>query len=166
MAEDLNRGSEDMLNKMGEEIVKRLQDKLIEGGEHGPKLASGSLIGTMRSEVVSNEEGKSVLRIYAEDYLRYVDKGRRPGSFPPISAIREWTRTKMIPERAAYPIARKIAEEGIKPLNIINPTIDEVTLEFKPEMEKEMARLVGVVLVNDVFNQTTTKGRIVAKSLR
>lgn len=165
MSKKLENKAEEVLQRYGEEIVKRFQDRLIEGGEHGPKLATGSLIGTMRAEV-KTEGGKSILRVYAEPYLRYVDRGRRPGSFPPLSAIKEWTRVKMIPERLAYPIAKKIADEGIKPLNFINPTIDDVTIEFKPEMEEAFADVIGVVLANDVFNQTTTKGRILSKKFR
>ena len=120
----------------------------------------------MESLVIQDDQGRTAVHLIAEDYLRYVDKGRRPGKFPPVTAIRDWVRTKGLPERAVYPIGRAIAIKGIEALNIVNPTIDKVEATFLPEYEKELERIVGVVLVNDVFSETNTKGRIIPKTLR
>ena len=158
----ISQGSEEIANKFMAKLVEKLQRKLIDKG----KLATGSLIGQMKYDVKVDSQGRAVGRLFSEDYLRYVDKGRRPGKQPPLKAIKEWTRVKMIPEKYAFPIARKIGREGIKGINIINPTIEEVTVSFIPEYEEELARLVGVTLVNDIFNQTNTKGQIIPKTLR
>ena len=158
----LNEGLDDIANEFGAELVKRLQRALIDKG----KLASGSLIGQMNYRVKSDKKGNTVVQLFAEDYLRFVDKGRRPGKQPPLRAIKEWTRIKLLPEKLAFPIARKIGKVGIKGINIINPTIDKLVIDFLPEYEEEMARLLGVVLVNDVFSKTNTKGRILPKTVR
>ena len=48
------------------------------------------------------------------DHALYVEKGRRPGKRPPMSAIQRWMAAKGIPSRAAFPIARAIGKRGIK----------------------------------------------------
>lgn len=158
----LEGGIDDIANEFGAELVKRLQRELINNG----KLASGSLIGQMDYKVKSDKKGNTVVQLFSEDYFRFVDKGRRPGKQPPLRAIKEWTRIKLIPEKFAFPIAKKIGEVGIKGLNIINPTIDKLVVEFLPLYEEEMVQLLGVVLVNDIFNKTNTKGRIIPKTVR
>lgn len=159
---NIQNGSELVADKFMNELVERLQRKLIDK----KKFASGSLIGQMRYEVQTDAQGRVVGRIFAADYFRFVDRGRRPGKQPPLEEIKRWTRIKLIPEKLAFPIARKIGRVGIPGINIINPTIDEVTVDFLPQYEEELAQLVGVVLVNDIFNVTTTKGRIIPKTLR
>src|SRR5262245_4832010 len=47
----------------------------------------------------------------SEPYAPYIEFGTRP-HFPPLEPIREWCRHKGIPESAAFPIAKKIAEIG------------------------------------------------------
>lgn len=160
--QNISKGSTKVYDAFGAELVKRLQRQLIDK----KKLATGALIGQLSYDVKTNADGKAVVRIFAEDYFRYVDRGRRPGKQPPLEAIKAWTRVKFIPERLAFPIARKIGREGIPGIFIVNPTIDNLLLDFAPKYEQELSDLIGVVLVNDVFSQTTTKGRIIPKTLR
>jgi len=65
-----------------------------------------------------------------------------------------------------YPIAKKISERGITKTNVISISINEVQRIFLPSFEKEMAKLVGVILVNDIFNKTNTLGQMIPKNLR
>ncbi len=72
----------------------------------------------------------------AENYLTFVDKGvsgtekkhATPYSYrtkyPPIQAIKQWTRLKGMPEEAAYGIQRNIFRFGMKPTNVIKIVID------------------------------------------
>jgi len=152
---------ESFSNEYGELLVGKLRKALADRD----KYATGNLVDTMYYEVAT-ADGKSVVRVNANDYLRFVDKGRAPGKFPPLSAISRWASVRLISQRAVFPIARKIARQGIPPTNVIALTIEEVNREFLPMYEKHLANLVGVVLVNDVFNQTTTRGRIIPKKLR
>lgn len=158
----INKGVTKVADEFGKELVSRLQRALIDK----KKLATGSLIGQMTHEVKSNDQGQTIVQIFAEDYFRFVDKGRRPGKQPPLEAIKQWTRVKLISEKAAFPIARKIGKFGIPPANIINPTLDELVVEFEGAYAEEMENILGAVLVNDIFNQTNTKGRIIPKTLR
>lgn len=154
----VNRSIESLSDEYGELLVAALKKNLADVG----KYASGDLIDTMYYEV-KTADGKSLIQLSANSYLRFVDKGRAPGKYPPLSAISRWASIKGISQRAVFPIARKIAEKGIPATNVINTTLDEVKRQFLPIYERNLADIVGVVLVNDIFNQTTTKGRIISK---
>jgi len=140
---------------------EKLKDELIDKG----KEASGTLVNSIRTNI-RTDGNKFVIEVFAEDYFRFVDQGRRPGKFPPPEVIRSWVALKGIAEEAAFPIARKIATQGIAATPIINPALDKVAAENAETFEKVLERAAGAVLVNDVFSQTNTKGQILPKSLR
>lgn len=93
------------------------------------KIASGDLIRSLDTRVLKTGFGTSyTLKILAEEYLKYVESGRKPNSkAPPIEPIKKWTREKGIPEGLAYPIAKSIGIKGIKPLDVIAKAFDAVT---------------------------------------
>jgi len=145
----------------GDAIVKAMRDNLIKLD----KNATGNAIKSLTVNVFQ-DGGKSVLRFSAIDYLEWIDKGRKPGRFPPLSAISKWATVKGISQRFVFPIARKIARDGIKATNVIRPTIKQVEKDFKSNYDKQLEKIVGVVIVNDIFNQTNTKGQIIPSGLR
>ncbi len=74
--------------------------------------------GRLRSSI-SQEVDKSQMPLWAKvgtnvEYAAPVEFGRRPGSFPPLAAIRAWTIRKGIGAGAAFPIAQAIARRGTK----------------------------------------------------
>ena len=149
-------------NAYGDAIVKAMGVNLRALG----KSATGSLIKSLEVEVVQ-DDGKSVIRLSAEDYLRWVDQGRKPGGkYPPLHAISKWVKLKGISQRAVFPIAKKIAEEGIKKTDVVKKTITETERRYKKVFDKHLEKIIGVVIVNDIFNQTNTKGQIIPKNLR
>ena len=148
-------------NDYGELLVKTLKRNLKRLG----KNASGSLVNGMYYEV-KEADGKTAIHLNANDYLRNVDKGRKPGKFPNMAAISRWASIKGISQKAVFPIARSIAKKGIPKTDVINITIKEVHKIFVPSFKKEMENMVGTILVNDIFNASNTKGHMVAKKLR
>lgn len=158
----INRGIESLADEFGEVLVTVLKRGLVDEG----KYATGSLVDTISYGVKVNSEGKAVVQISAADYLRYVDKGRRPGKFPNVTALSRWARAKGISQRAVYPIGKKIAEQGTPATNVVSESIDKAIQQFLPEYEKNLADLLGVVMLNDIFNQSTTRGKILPKDLR
>ena len=159
--ESVNRSIASLADEYGEVLVRTLKRELVDEG----KYATGSLIDTMFYDV-RLDNSLAVVELNANPYLRYVDQGRRPGKFPPIQAIRRWVNVRGLPARATFPIARAIAQRGIPATNVVNRSIDLTEAEFLPEYEQNLADLVGIVLVNDIFNQTTTQGRILPAGLR
>lgn len=101
-----------LLDEWGADLVADVLAALASGNN----VASGRLYGSLRHEVRESIDELAVA-VVEEDYGKFLDKGRRPGKQPPLDRIREWCRLRGIPERAAYPIARKIGRFGTRPTN-------------------------------------------------
>lgn len=83
--------------------------------------ASGNFAKNLKLEMNGNNA-----KITAPRYVGAMEGGRVAGRRPPVAIIRDWiiAKNKMganIPLEAAYPIAKKIGEEGIKVPNEHNP---------------------------------------------
>jgi hypothetical protein len=73
--------------------------------------------------------------LLGNDYIFALDKGRKPGKFPPVKNIRDWVRRKLgVKERevngVAYVIGRKISEDGTR---IYNDPKEGIELDKKVE---------------------------------
>jgi hypothetical protein len=109
-----------LANEFGKDYVKILVG-LLKGNKPYPKVASGSLINSINYRLQDTAQGINVI-LLANDYLKYVDQGRRPGTYPPIQAIQRWVAIKGIPKQAAWAIRTNIYKFGIKPTNVIRKT--------------------------------------------
>lgn len=154
----------------GKSIIKTMTKNLRDLG----KSASGNLIKSLEVEILQ-DDGKTVIRMSAEKYLRWVDKGRKPGTYPNMDALSKWVKLKGMSQRAVFPIARKIAfgtkknnyqDAGIKKTDVVDKSIKSTQQRYSKTFEKELNKMVGVVIVNDIFNQTNTKGQIIPRGLR
>jgi hypothetical protein len=83
-----------------------------------PKNATGNLIRSFNYRLQQTAQGIQT-QIVALDYLTYVDRGRKPGTYPPIKPLLAWARVKGLPEGAAYGAQKNIFKGGIKPTNVI-----------------------------------------------
>lgn len=104
--------------------VKEVINELLSGVEKAYKKdlqrfkASGDTAKSIRKEskVGLQIEGK----LYAQRSIMTLFKGRKPGKFPPISAILDWIRDKRITpkdgktseKQLAFLIARSMAKKG------------------------------------------------------
>lgn len=122
-----------VLNYYGRRTVAEMQAIL----RSADKEASGRLIRSIKHEVIEAGEALFLL-IEAAPHAKYVDEGRRPGTMPPVDSIREWTKMKGIPEKAAWPIARSIFKFGIKPTPFWNVTLDNLDERMKDDIAKAM----------------------------
>ena len=83
--------------KLTEQLVNDIQTKLIQrrganGTFESVVNASGKLAKSIRFEVTNG----TVLSIYGNDYIQFLENGRRPGKRPPTSVIRQWIDDKGI----------------------------------------------------------------------
>lgn len=114
------------------------------------KSSTGALINSV-SYKLKEEANQINIIIEAEDYLKYVDQGRKPGKYPPIQAIAKWCNIKGIPQAAAFPIARNIFKFGIKPTNIIQQTIKEINSPtLVKKYEDEAAANLEIIIVKEI----------------
>ena len=125
-----------------EELYKR---KLTDKGIN----ASYKLLNSVETTVKRNDD-EFIVSINLEDYWIFVENGRKPGRFPPIDKILEWIRIKpVIPysdnrgrlpteEQLAFLIARKIAEQGTEPKNVLAETITELNNYYLPKLQQAL----------------------------
>ena len=130
-----------------------------------PKVNSGRLRDSFNPEVKETAFGTSyTLLMWAEDYFIFVDQGRKAGSkMPPLEPIRKWCRDKNIPESAAFPIAKKIAEEGIPATNISERMFKKA---FKNVAYRKLEDGIGDYvddLITEKFKGLSKKGNITFK---
>jgi hypothetical protein len=77
-----------------------------------------------------------LLTVEGENYYKFVEDGRRAGGMPPLNKIKIWCRQKGIPEKAAFPIARKIGKFGISASPLLQNILSGRQLEFQKEVEQ------------------------------
>lgn len=82
------------------------------------KKGNSNLAKLLTLKVKATEKGFEVTTDMP-DYAVFVDQGRKPGKQPPLKTIQQWCKEKGINQSAAFPIARKIGERGIKPTNFL-----------------------------------------------
>lgn len=124
-----------ILQQYGNLIIDSYRRKLNEGGSNATGLLGNSL-----STQVNTEDGIYEVTLQIQDYWKYLEYGRLPGTFPNIDAIRKWIQVKpVIPtiqsngkiptlEQLTFLISRKIARDGIEPRYYLNNTLDEIDL--------------------------------------
>lgn len=99
-----------VVNQFGEEVVNNMKKELLQNGS----IATSELLNSLNYKAKISIE-QIIIQWSAEDYAKYIENGRKPGSYPPISKIKQWCAVKGISEKAAYPISRSIYKFGIKP---------------------------------------------------
>lgn len=118
----------DLLLKQLEMPIKKLGvdmvNEIISVLERKDKVASRKLLNSIKHEYRIDIDNIELL-IKSEDYIKYLESGRRPGKYVPLSALKEWVKFKGIPEKAIYPINHKIFKFGIKPVQILKPIVDK-----------------------------------------
>jgi hypothetical protein len=111
-----------LANEFGKDYVK-IMVGLLKGNKPFAKVASGSLINSINYRLQDTANGIQII-LLANDYLQWVDKGRRPGTYPPIRAIQRWVAIKGMKPEAAWAIRQNIYKFGIKPTNVIKKTMN------------------------------------------
>lgn len=132
-----------LANEFGKDYVKILVAQL-KGNRPYPKVASGSLINSISYRLVDTANYVQV-QLLANDYLKWVDEGRRPGTYPPIQAIKRWVAIKGIPKEAAWAIRKNIYKFGIKPTNVIKKTVRTIEISRNNNRKYEERMVDNIV---------------------
>ena len=143
-----------LARQFGKDYVKILTQLLLRNNTPSraglrpyPKVATGNLV---RSIDYRLKETANMIQttIVALDYLTYVDKGRRPGTYPPIRPLLQWAQVKGLPEGAAYGAQKNIYRYGIKPTNVIRKTTAmiensrDMNRKFEQRMVDNLVKLI------------------------
>ena len=129
-----------ILERYGDQIINDYRRLMNQGGS----VASG-LLGNSLTTQVNAEDGIYEVTLRIQDYWKYVEYGRLPGTFPNVDALKKWIQIKPIiptPDRSghipsldslAYLIGRKIERLGIEPKYYLNNTLDALDLTLLEE---------------------------------
>lgn len=81
-------------------------------------LVEGHIFQEVGVDVVDME----LINILVNDYIQYIESGRKPGSFPPVSVIAKWAAEKGITtdNRVVWAICQSIYRDGIAPRPLID----------------------------------------------
>lgn len=88
-----------------------------------PRVNRNTIVeGKIFQEVGVEVEDLELVNILVNDYIQYIESGRRPGSFPPVSVIAKWAADKGITtdNNIVWAICQTIYKEGIAPRPIID----------------------------------------------
>ena len=147
-----------VLQEYGNEVQELYKQKLA----NDDATASGELINSVKYIYEQNGNSYSV-SLSLKEYWKYVEYGRKlGGKFPPPQAIRKWIEVKPILPRPlkngklptlnqlTFLISRKIAEQGIRPRNILEKTLEEINKEYDNKISEALTIDLSNSL-NEVF---------------
>ena len=85
-------------------------------------------------QVKATNDGDLVFDILLNDYLTFIESGRRKGAkFPPVEPIVRWARKRGIPtdNSTIYLIRRAISRDGIKPRPFMAFVFEEIDTSWE-----------------------------------
>lgn len=146
------------IKRYGDQVETEIKNRLKNAG----KFASGKLYKSIRHDV-KIEKGQFVLRFFAEDYAKYVDKGvegaksKRAGEggksiykfkdkMPPEKPFRSWLRKKGIPKDKSFAVRRSIYLYGITPTNFFTIPTTRRLKQFEKGVEENMIKDINKIV--------------------
>ena len=104
--------------------------------------------------VKATNDGDLIFDIILNDYITYIESGRRKGApFPPIAPIVAWARKKGIPtdNSTIFLIRRAISRDGIKPRPVLQYVFDEVDREWDDSLADKLFNQITEI-IDKFFN--------------
>lgn len=102
--EEINIAVAQVATNYGREYVKNIKNALVQSD----KLASGALYKSINYNVTIEDTGVHLQLIY-NDYLQWINIGRKPGTLPPVDKILEWVQERGIDTRNGATVRRMSA---------------------------------------------------------
>lgn len=96
-------------------------------------------------------ERSSIFMIYYNDYMQYIESGRRRGAKPiPISALIPWARLRGIPtdNNTLYAIQQSIVKVGIAPRRVMESYTEQMDDLFYNEWSERLFEALTEKLIN------------------
>ena len=149
-----------VLEDFADYFIQGARDNLQGNGSN----ASYTLYDSFEKIIVVDDEHFSV-SIALEDYWTYVENGRGPGKFPPVSKIEEWISVKPISpypgkdgkipsvDQLTYLIGRKIATEGTDPQPFFQPAKDDAISRFEEAISLAIDEDVTEFVIEQVVDK-------------
>ena len=120
------------------------------------KVGRNTIIGSdiyKTLQVKSTNDGDLIFDIILNDYLTFIESGRRKGAkFPPVEPIVRWARSRGIPtdNSTIYLIRRAISRDGIAPRPFMTTVMEQIDLNMENWYDKLFEEIIK--LINEFFN--------------
>ena len=104
--------------------------------------------------VKATNDGDLIFDIILNDYLVFIESGRRKGAkFPPIEPIVKWARSRGIPtdNSTIFLIRRAISRDGIKPRPFMAHVLEEIDREWDEQLADELFDEI-MKIITEFFN--------------
>lgn len=143
------------INKIVMEFTKDIM-KLVQAVMDGQEFSNDKISSDIYKnlQVNATNDGDLVFDIILNDYLKFIESGRRKGAdMPPVEPIIKWAKKHGIPtdNGTIYLIRRAISRDGIAP----RPFMDKVFEDIDDVWDKNWAdELFDEIMrmINDFFN--------------
>ena len=92
-------------------------------------------------EMKAKASGNIVIELLLNDYVKYIESGRKKGSkFPPIEAIRQWAKNKLGKQDnlTIYKIRSAIVRDGIKPRPFMYKVLETIDKKWDGEWSSDL----------------------------
>ncbi|GAB6007505.1 hypothetical protein [Dysgonomonas reticulitermitis] len=99
-------------------------------------LKDSALVKDVGSRISFGNNGDNVvIELLFNNYIDYIEKGRRPGKMPPISALKEWAQSRGIStdNSTLFAIANAIKRDGIEGRPVLATLEREIENSFENE---------------------------------
>ena len=106
-------------------------------------------------EMYAKASGNIVIQLLLNDYVQYIESGRKAGSkFPPIQPIVQWAKKRNIPtdNSTIFLIRRAIAEDGIRPRPFMYKVLDTIDKKWDGEWSSELFNELTKI-IDEFFNK-------------
>lgn len=117
-------------------------------------LRDSLLVRDVDSRVSFGSNGDNVvIEVLFNNYVDYIEKGRRPGKMPPVSALKEWAQSRGIPtdNGTLYAIANAIKRDGIEGRPILATLEQRIEDSFENDWADKLFEAMTSEL-NEYFN--------------
>ena len=106
-------------------------------------------------EMYAKASGNIVIELLLNDYVQYIESGRKKGSkFPPLEPIVQWAKKRGIKtdNSTMFLIRRAIAEDGIKPRPFMHKVLNTIDKKWDGEWSSELFQELTKI-IDEFFNQ-------------
>ena len=106
-------------------------------------------------EMYAKASGNIVIQLLLNDYVQYIESGRKAGSkFPPIQPIVQWAKKRNIPtdNSTIFLIRRAIAEDGIKPRPFMYKVLETIDKKWDGEWPSDLFNDLTKI-IDEFFNK-------------
>lgn len=155
----MKQETQKIIEALSQAFLKAFKACLYSDYGINPKVGRNTLRGSnMDNESISryiDKDGDVVVELLVNDYIQYIESGRRKGAkFPPVNPIIRWCRKHNIPtdNSTVFLIRRAISRDGIRPRPIMKSVFEDMDSQMK---EIYLDRIFNSILtdLNQFFNQ-------------